>query len=317
MRLIDHPRRGHGRRHAAFVLLVFSSAALLMQSCGGDKGTTPNNYPKPVITDVPEVSQITDAQALVQWTTDVEATTTVMYGFQSGQYLFKDSSATAIKEHSVRLANLRSKTTYYFVAQSKSPGGFVRSDEGSFQTILGARDLAPAAWEQYKQGKIREAVQLFVTLLAIEPQSYEAFTGLGWCYADAGIDSLEKANSYFTGAISLRNTHADALAGRGFVQLVLNYYSQAAADFARVISLNPAYAFAYNNKVTARSVRLGLAEAHFYLQAFSSAQSQIDLLAPGNGLAPGLPASWLVDGKTFATYPEALLAWIEKLKSQL
>ena len=43
---------------------------------------------------------------------------------------------------------------------------------------------------------------------------------------------------------------------------------------------------------------------------------QDDQLAAGNGLQPGTPATWSVEGVLYASYPEALLAWIEKLKAQ-
>jgi len=293
------------------------AALITVGGCGSDSGTNPQNYPKPVITDIPEVSEIQSYQVTISWTTDILSTSAVLYGTSSGSYTLKDSiSAFQSTSHRMVVASLRSNTLYYFVVQSKSQGGLVRSAEDTFRTAMATADLAGAAWTKYRLADIPGAMALFRSLLTVQPQASEAYTGLGWCCAHPALDSLTTALSWFSGAIALNGADADALAGRGFVRLALNLYNQAGADLAKVLSLNSAYSMAYNSKVNARAVRLGLAEARFYLQDFAGAQAQIDLLAPGNGLDAGLKATWQVDGTSFATYPEALLAWVEKLKAQ-
>lgn len=293
------------------------AALMVLGGCGGDSGTNPQNYPKPVITDIPEVSEIQSYQVTISWTTDIMATSTVLYGTTSGVYTLKDSNSTAKStSHRRIVTSLRSNTLYYFVVQSKSQGGVVRSAEDTFRTTMATADLAEAAWTKYRQADIPGAMALFRSLLAAQPQGAEAYTGLGWCCAHPTVDSLTTALSWFSGAIALNGNDLDALAGRGFVRLALHLYNQAGTDLARLLSLNSAYSMANNSKVNARAVRLGLAEARFYLQDFSGAQAQIDQLAPGNGLNSGQPATWQVEGTAFATWPEALLAWIEKLKAQ-
>ncbi len=307
----------HLRVRTRNALLTGVLAAFLgLTGCGGDSGTNPHNYPKPLITDIPEVSGIQSYQVTISWSTDITATSAVLYGTASGVYTQKDSTGAAKSTtHQMILTSLRSNTLYYFVVQSKSQGGLARSAEGTFQTAMAAADLAAAAWAKYQAEDISGAKDLFRRLLAAVPQSAAAYTGLGWCCAHPGVDSLETALSWFNGALALNANETDALAGRGFVRLALNFYSQAGADLARVLSLDSAYRLAWNARVNAAAVRLGLAEADFFLQDFSGAQAQIDLLAPGNGLIAGQAATWSVAGTAYATYPEALLAWIEKLKS--
>ncbi len=300
------------------ILLAALVGALLWSAgCGGDNGTNPVNYPKPRIVDIPQVSELSASQATISWTTDVDATSAVLFGTQSGSYTRKDSS-NALKStaHKRTLTSLQSNTLYYYIVRSRSEGGAVASEEGTFQTSMAPADMAAAAWEFFRQEKIGQAVAMFEALRQAQAQSFEAFTGLGWCYAHPLVDSLEKAAGYFSGSLILQAINADACAGRGFVRLALNQYTQAIADFEKVLSINPSYNFAYNPRVNAASVRLGLAEAHFYLQNFSAAQGQIDRLASGNGLQPGQPSTWSVEGKSYGSYPEALLAWIEKLKAQ-
>lgn len=313
---LAHPAAVPSSRRAWRLAAATAALCIIITGCGGDKGTSPNNYPVPGITVPPEVTAITSDAATITWVTDTEASTTVRYGLLSGQYLYKDSSATAVTQHSVRLTNLRSKTTYYYFVSSRAKGGYVKTEEGTFVTALGARDLVPAAWEEYKGGRITAAITLFNQLRVLEPQNHEAFSGLGWCYANGAVDSLEKALTLFNGAIAIRSTWNDAIAGKGFVELALNMYGPAVSDFSRLLSLAPNYLFAHDARVNTRAVRLGLAEAHFYLQAFDAAREQIEVLAPGNGLDPAQPATWSADGVSYATWPEALLAWIEKLKRQ-
>lgn len=304
-------------RGGSRLLLILTLGALLLSAgCGGDNGTNPINKPKPRIVDIPEVSELSSAQATISWTTDIEATSAVLFGTVSGSYPRKDSS-NALKTtfHRRTLTSLTSNTLYYFVVRSRSEGGVISSEEGTFQTGMAPADIAAAAWDLYRQAKIGEAVAMFETLRQAQAQSFEAFTGLGWCYAHPQIDSLEKAVGFFSGSLALYAVNADASAGRGFVRLALNQFTQAIADFDKVLSINPAYKFAYDARVSAAAVRLGLAEAHFYLQNFTAAQGQIDQLAAGNGLQPGTPATWSVEGVLYASYPEALLAWIEKLKA--
>ncbi len=299
------------------IITVLTGALIWSAGCGGDNGTNPVNHPKPQIVDIPEVSELSASQATISWTTDIDATSAVLFGTQSGSYVRKDST-NALKStaHKRTLTSLQSNTLYYFIVRSRSEGGIVASDEGTFKTDMAPADMAAAAWEFYRQDKISQAVAMFEALRKAQAQSFEAFTGLGWCYAHPLVDSLEKAAGYFSGSLVLQAINADACAGRGFVRLALNQYTQAITDFEKVLSINPSYNFPYNARVNAASVRLGLAEAHFSLQNFAGAQGQIDRLAPGNGLQPGQPASWSVDGKSYASYPEALLAWIEKLKAQ-
>jgi len=289
--------------------------ALLLFHCGGNNVTSPKPVAAPQIVEGPTVSEIFSSSATITWTTDVEATTTLQYGLMSGQYLFRDSSSTGITAHVVRLVGLRSNSNYYCLARSTNRGGVAMTSEFIFKTKMGALDLGPAAWAQYKAGSYSNAISLFQELLALQPQSYEAYCGLGWCYAATPVDSLAEALASFDLAISLKANYTDALAGRGFVNLALKIYAGALADLRSVLELAPNYTFPYNTSINVRDVRVALAEGYYSSQDFASAQIQVNILAPGNGLDPAMPASWVVDGASYASYAEALLAWIEKLRA--
>ena len=53
----------------------------------------------------------------------------------------------------------------------------------------------------------------------------------------------------------------------------------------QVLAINPNYSFAHGN-VTWKNLRIVLAESYYYKGDFENAQSQVDLLNPGNGLNP-------------------------------
>ncbi len=281
--------------------------------CGGDKPTAPKKEPLPQIIQDPTVSNIQASSATISWVTDIEATSTIRYGLVSGQLIFRDSSATRVTTHTRTLQGLRSNTNYFFRVSSSSPGGYVESAEYSFRTGLGVNDLGPAAWSKYEAGLYWEAIVLFKQLLQMVPTSFEACNGLGWCYAVPSIDSLQTSLEYFRMAINLKANFPDAYAGRGFVQLALKSYAFAIDDFHTVLTANPNYVFSHNRQIDYRDIRLGLAEAYYYIQNFSAAQAQVDVLAPNNGLQMHDPTTWIVDGKNYTTYAEALLAWLEKL----
>lgn len=284
-----------------------------MVQCNGKSPAAPKKEPPPKITQNPIVSDIQASTVTISWLTDVESTSTIRYGLVSGQLIFRDSSAAKVTVHTRTLQGLRSNTTYYFRVSSSSSGGYVESEEFSFRTGLGINDLGPAAWAKYESGLYWEAIDLFKQLLKQVPTSFDACNGLGWCYAVPAIDSLRTSLEYFRMAINLKANFPDAYAGRGFVQLALKYYAFAIDDFKNVLAANANYVFVHNRQVDYRDIRLGLAQAYFYSQNYALAQTQVDFLAPTNGLKADDSTTWIVDGKVYASYAEALLAWIEKL----
>ena len=80
-------------------------------------------------------------------------------------------------------------------------------------------------------------------------------------------------------------------------------------------SLEPNFVFSYKQTIDSKDIRLGLAEAYFFKQNYNLAQDQVDILDPNNGIDPNQSVFWTVDSIIYNTYPEALLALIEKLKT--
>ncbi len=300
------------KRNAGF--LIAFALLFIWFSCG-KKGTEPKGPPVPTITDGPRALDVRTNSAEIYWKTDVEANSVVLFGTESATYT--DSVVDALQDtlHSVALQNLKSNTTYYYVVASENKSGRVQSGENQFVTAMSFSDLVQAAWNAYEKGQYSQAIQYFNQVIAEHPFWADAYNGLGWCYASGAIDSLDAAEKNFSDAIYHDPKLAEAYAGRGFVYLSQKRYNSAVADFQKCLELQPDFTFSHNSAVDSQDVHLGLAEAYFYRQELDKAQQELDYLEPDNGLSPNDTATWVVDGTSYATYPAALLAWLEKLKS--
>ncbi len=95
--------------------------------------TTPDQSP-PVISSVSN-SSITNISAVISWTTNEAANSTVKYGTSSGSYTASKGSATMTTSHSVTLTGLSDETTYYYaVNSSDASGNSAQGSEKSFTT---------------------------------------------------------------------------------------------------------------------------------------------------------------------------------------
>jgi hypothetical protein len=104
--------------------------------CGGDsRGTAIEgtvSIPDPVISDI-VVSDISDTQAKISWTTDVSTTTVVDYG-TTGEYGASVTGDTGTS-HSVSITGLTANTTYHYnVHGVRAEGNYAESGENTFTT---------------------------------------------------------------------------------------------------------------------------------------------------------------------------------------
>lgn len=298
-------------KHITFITISF---LIFLFNCGKD-GNGPDLKPKPHFTKQPEVLNIQTDRATINWQTDEAANSTIKYGTSSGIYSLTETINTELKDHNVTLSQLQPNTTYYFMAESKNSGGSISSNEQQFTTLKTLSQLSEFAWENYQNSNFLEAISTFKELLSRQPNSADAFNGLGWCYASNQVDSLDRALESFDSAFQIQSNFIEALTGRGFVQLALKDYSQSITDFSSAIGINPNFVFLYNQTIDFKDIRLGLAEAYFFKQNYRSAQEQVDVLQPNNGLDPNRQDTWIVDSVSYNSYSEALLALIEKLKA--
>lgn len=294
-----------------FGLILFTMA------CGGGGSTGPE---EPRITEGPTLADVRFETAQINWETNVKTTSVVKYGTTSGLYDLEKVKDLKKTIHEVQLLNLSSNTNYFYVVESGNEQGLATSSEQQFTTLKALQDFIDEAWLDYDNGNFASAIPKFKQAIDLEPNGagiHDAFNGLGWTYASNTIDSLDRAIENFDGALLRQPTFTESLAGRGFTYLALKKYNEAITDLESTLQRNANFEFSHNSEINANDVRLALAEGYFFRQELDKAQTEVNQLDPSNGLDAASSTTWVVDGVTYLTYAEALLAWIEKLKASV
>jgi tetratricopeptide (TPR) repeat protein len=139
-------------------------------------------------------------------------------------------------------------------------------------------------WQAYEAGRYDEAF-LFAQAIQQDSSYAEAYMGLGWCHIEHGFIGL--AQQDFQQAIELDSDLIAAYAGNAYA-LAANGNAGDAVTMAEIVlqTGGEAYVFEHNAEVNGPSLRILLASIYFRLGDFGSAQNQVDLVAPGNGLNP-------------------------------
>ena len=96
-------------------------------------------YPVELMNDnqPPEITQVDAVGNMITWVTDEFATSTVLYGTQSGVYSQTVSDPLYAKQHKITLTGLTPGTTYYYkVSSTDRSGNTATSSEHSFTAQL-------------------------------------------------------------------------------------------------------------------------------------------------------------------------------------
>ncbi len=293
------------------ILILLLTVALFI-NCG-KKGTEPESAP--VITSGPDATFVTPTYATISWETDQAADSKIQYGQIPGRYDSTSFSDELTAKHTITIEKLMVYTTYYYIVISKNENGADTSAENSFTTRKDAQLLLARAWKKFEQGQYHEAILDFELVLAENNNYSDAYVGLGWSYSM--LDSLEQAKEQFDNALSLNNRLLDAYVGRGMVLLTKGRYNASVSDLSFVLTNNPTYSFSHYTDIDYKDIHIALAEAYFYQSKYDKAQEHVNFLWPGNGLDPDQSTTWVVDSVSYATYQEALLTAIEKLKNMV
>lgn len=293
-------------------ILIPALALALFVSCG-KKSTEPEPEPVPKIISGPEAVSISDKSATIAWTTDQKTDSKVKYGRTSASHDGEASSDGLVTEHSITLSGLEVYSSYYYIVVSSNANGTDTSAENTFTTQVNTQFLLDRAWPNFEQKQYLEALIDFKAALSISVNLSEAYLGSGWSYAF--LDSLDEAQQQFDGAIFFDKQLLDAYVGRGMVLLSKNKYFLSIADLTYVLEKDSIYVFDRNTNIDYKDIHIALAEAYFYQAKYSKAQEQVDILWPENGLDPQKSSTWNIDSTAYATFQEALLSAIEKLKA--
>jgi tetratricopeptide (TPR) repeat protein len=156
------------------------------------------------------------------------------------------------------------------------PGGGNNCEDAPCFTALG--------WQAYEAGRYDEAF-LFAQAIDQDSSYAEAYMGLGWCHVEHGFIGL--AQQDFQRAIELDPDLIAAYAGNAYTLAASGNDGDAVTMAETALAMGgEAYLFEHNAEVNGPSLRILLASIFFRLGDYGIAQSQVDLVAPGNGLDP-------------------------------
>jgi hypothetical protein len=116
-RLIEMPTALQG-----FIDLVSDRVVIEYANAGNG---APLVYPLELMDDnqAPEISNVRAVGDLITWTTDEFATSTVLYGLQTGHYTEPVTDPLYARQHEVTLPGVVMGTTYYFKVRSTDRSG--------------------------------------------------------------------------------------------------------------------------------------------------------------------------------------------------
>jgi len=180
-----------------------------------------------------------------------------------------------------------------------------------------------SAWSAFQQGDYTQAAEKADAALNLSATFVEAYVVGAWAYARLGEQNT--ALTYANQALQHQPSppdQVDALAVRAFLSWTLDQIPNALDDAQHVLALDAGWRFSRGDPtVNASDIRLLVAQCFWVQAAWNLAQDQVEMVAESVDypliLDANNPSTWVVNGVTYATYPEALLMIIEDLLYRL
>ena len=166
-----------------------------------------------------------------------------------------------------------------------------------------AENLSFEGWSDYVKGDYAKSEQVFLDALSLDPQSTEAYNGLGWLkFQMAGQEEnresraaiLAASRTNFQKATAASPDNVDAWVGLSGLELHLGNWTDARDAANRALSIDPNF-FSQHDNIDFKDVHLILAQAYFYLGAFVHTPDTADpnnSLHHINAVAPGYKAHY-------------------------
>ena len=147
-------------------------------------------------------------------------------------------------------------------------------------------------WKEYVAGNYEDAIAKYQDALEEDPNSADAYNGIGWSKARLGKN--RDAIDSFKIAVAKEPSDVDARAGLAGAYLADGDYERAIASAKLVLSLKPNYT-SYHDDIGVTDIHILLAECYYNVGKYDDAKAQIDLLGnSGKSLNMSSP-SYLAD----------------------
>jgi tetratricopeptide (TPR) repeat protein len=180
-----------------------------------------------------------------------------------------------------------------------------------------AEELSNEGWRLFETQEFLDAKAKFSEAIAKDTAYPDAYNGRGWC--NAFLDLEDEAASDFNAANVKGLSQADAYVGLAAIYVGNREFQSAIASAKAALSMDSAYQFSHETSIDYLDIHLILAQAYYGLGGgyLDSAQQEVDYLNPANDLNSTDPMTWVVEGITYPTYPEALLKEIQRLEESI
>jgi len=266
-----------------------------------------------VVSPQAEIVQFEPVIVKISWETSLPAAGKVNYGLSIDAL---DSTVVDTEErqhHEILLEELEGERTYFYRVTSYSSWNIkeISSAVDSFQTPADAGSLVRHGWEFFQAEAYDSARARFQEALQRRGEYPPAYIGLGWIALR--MDSLDVAQFWFDSGLFRDDNLIDGHAGRAVVFFIQRNYSGSLQDVDAVLQADSNYIFQGDTSFTAADLHLLAAQDDYALGQYDAALDHCTVLFPDNGLDPAVPTTWQVNGTTYSTFPEAVLALIRYL----
>jgi tetratricopeptide (TPR) repeat protein len=161
------------------------------------------------------------------------------------------------------------------------------------------KDYLALGWSNFESQKYDSAVTNFTAAYnqATTPSVRgEALAGRGWAYTYKRELSKGRADFVFANGLTgiAPAVLNDIRVGGAFALYSLNDFSTAASYASAALTSDPSYVFTHDSKVTARRLRILLAQSYYAAGQFSDCAVQLDLLDAAHAPHSVDPAGLLV-----------------------
>lgn len=173
-----------------------------------------------------------------------------------------------------------------------------------------------AGWTSMEDGNFEEAYQEFLSAVGLDSNDVEANVGLGWSLILTGDPALSKAVNALEKGTTSSSWQQDSWAGLAVVRLSQQEYWKADSLAGLVLAADASFTLDFYPLVDWRDLLVIQAQSLFFLGSYSLAWQAVQPLlsettdlrvgVPEGNLDPGSPATWIVNGTTFALYEAAL-----------
>ncbi len=184
---------------------------------------------------------------------------------------------------------------------------------------VSAAELTDQGWQAFEQADYAQALDAFAGAVAVDEEHGPAHIGLGWAglLAAGDEDDLAAAVTSFTVAEDLGESGADLYGGRGAARLALagDALEAGITDAWTARTLDPDFVFVHRESFDAADLALVEAFARAAQARYAEALGAAEEVA-ASGIDPNDAGTWIVEGQSFATLAETVLAYLQTLSNQ-